>query len=36
MIGGLKKSNQVASLMQVGHTRAQGLLVAAPKRFYQM
>lgn len=36
MIGGLKKSNQVAGLMQVGHTRTQGLLVAVPKRFYQM
>ena len=34
MIGGMKKHNQVASLMQVGHTRTQGLLVAAPKRFY--
>ena len=36
MIGGLKKHNQVANLMQVGHTRTQGQLVAVPKRFYQM
>ena len=39
MIGGLKKQvsrNQIADLMYVGHTRTQGLLVNAPRRFYQM
>ena len=36
MIGGFKKHNQVANLMHLGHTRTQAVLVAAPKRFYQM
>jgi hypothetical protein len=32
----MMKANQVSTLMHLGHTRTQGLLVAAPKRFYQM
>ncbi len=40
MIGGMKKqarsNNEILTLMQMGHKQTQGLLVNAPKRFYQM
>ena len=29
-------SNELLTLMQVGHKQTQGLLINAPRRFYQM